>query len=109
MLYKAYCLSLQGIYLSPAQKCGQVTEYWTKAQQRSNICHLPTTEGWWQKYMPVMINNKRYCQFTLYYISYSAFFLQVYSVFNLAAEHENICPQLAAKYFHMGLQALKTL
>ena len=35
--YKAYCQLLLGIYLSPAQSCGQVTEYWPEAQPRSNI------------------------------------------------------------------------
>ena len=51
-----------------------------------------------------MIKNKQYCQFTLYYIWYSAFFLQVYIVFKLAAEYRRIHLQLAAEYFNICLQ-----
>ena len=91
---------------------------------RAYICHQPKVVGRWQNIgprrsrgpifvtcpqlraggkniCPVIINNKRYCQFNHYYISYSAFFLQVYSDFKLAAEYENIRPQLAAEYFHI--------
>ena len=91
---------------------------------RAYICRQPKVVGRWQNIRPrrsrgpifvtcpqlraggknicpVIINNKRYCQFNHYYISYSAFFLQVYSDFKLAAEYENIRPQLAAEYFHI--------
>ena len=50
-----------------------------------------------------VINNKYHCQFTLYFILHSAFSYKL-SVFKLAAEYRNICPQLVAKYLHICLQ-----
>ena len=49
-----------------------------------------------------VINNKYHCQFTLYFILHSAFSYKL-SVFKLAAEYRNICPQLVAKYLHIVL------
>ena len=86
---------------------------------RAYICHQPEVVGRYQNIglrrswgpifvdypqlraggkniCPVIINNKRYCQFTLYHIWYSAFFSQVYSVFKLAAKY-GICLHAALR------------
>ena len=80
---------------------------------RAYICHQPEVVGRWQNIgprrsrgpifvtcpqlraggrniCPVIINNKQYCQFTLYFIWYSASFLQVYCVFKFAAGYGNL-------------------